>query len=67
MSNNSTPVLGSKEKGLLFVFSGPAGTGKTTLVEMLMEEFSCVKESVSLTTRGQRPTEVDGRPIILFL
>jgi len=61
MSNNPTPLLGDIHKGLLFVLSAPAGTGKTTLVEMLMEEFSCVQESVSLTTRPPRSNEVDGK------
>ncbi|MBB63827.1 MAG: guanylate kinase [Waddliaceae bacterium] len=53
-------VLGNLEKGLLFVVSAPAGTGKTTLVRMLAEEFPCVQQSVSYTTRLPRPSEVDG-------
>jgi guanylate kinase len=53
-------VLGEVNKGLVFVISAPAGTGKTTLVRMLSEEFSCVVESVSYTTRKPRPKEVDG-------
>jgi len=57
----SSKVLGNVERGQLYIFSAPAGTGKTTLVEMLMDEFPCVKESVSLTTRGRRPNEVDGQ------
>ncbi len=53
--------LGGLKKGLLFVISAPAGTGKTTLVRMLKEEFSCIEESVSFTTRKPRPNEVEGR------
>lgn len=49
------------KKGLLFVVSAPAGTGKTTLVRMLVEEFSHVVESVSFTTRSPRANEVAGR------
>jgi guanylate kinase len=49
------------KKGLVFVVSAPAGTGKTTLVRMLIEEFSRVVESVSFTTRAPRPNEVPGR------
>jgi guanylate kinase len=49
------------KKGLVFVISAPAGTGKTTLVRMLLEEFSSVVESVSFTTRQPRPNEVPGR------
>lgn len=55
------PVLGGLKKGLVFVISAPAGTGKTTLVRLLREEFSCVMESVSYTTRSPRPNEVPGR------
>jgi guanylate kinase len=47
--------------GLVFVISAPAGTGKTTLVRMLIEEFSRVVESVSFTTRPPRENEVPGR------
>ncbi len=47
-------------KGLLFVVSAPAGTGKTTLVSMLKEEFPDVLTSVSYTTRQKRPDEVEG-------
>lgn len=54
-------LLGSLPSGLLFVVSAPAGTGKTTLVRMLMDEFSCVKESVSYTTRPPRLGEVEGK------
>ncbi|MBS3904456.1 MAG: guanylate kinase [Simkania sp.] len=54
-------LLGNLKKGLLFVISAPAGTGKTTLVRKLMEEFSCITESVSCTTRAVRSGEVDGK------
>lgn len=40
------------------MLSAPAGTGKTTLVRMLLNEFDCVAESVSCTTRPMRPGEV---------
>jgi guanylate kinase len=54
-------LLGNLAKGLLFVVSAPAGTGKTTLVNMLKKEFSCVVESVSCTTRAPRQAESDGK------
>ena len=54
-------VLGNTKKGLLFVVSAPAGTGKTTLVQMLTDEFSCVIKSVSCTTRKIRHNEVEGK------
>ncbi len=46
---------------MVFVVSAPAGTGKTTLVRMLRDEFACVVESVSYTTRQPRPNEIPGR------
>lgn len=52
--------LGNLKKGLLFVLSAPAGTGKTTLAHMLKEEFECVVISISYTTREIRPDEKNG-------
>ena len=54
-------ILGNLSQGFVFVLSAPAGTGKTTLVRMLSQEFPCIEESVSCTTRPPRPGEVDGR------
>ncbi|MBS0628377.1 MAG: guanylate kinase [Verrucomicrobia bacterium] len=54
-------VLGNLSRGLVFVLSAPAGTGKTTLVRMLTQEFNCIEESVSCTTRTSRPGEVGGK------
>jgi guanylate kinase len=54
-------LLGGLSEGLIFVVSAPAGTGKTTLVRMLCEEFDCVHESISYTTRPARANEVPGR------
>ena len=49
-----------RERGLLFVLSAPAGTGKTTLVHMLEKEFPHVKKSISFTTRKPRKNEKEG-------
>ena len=54
-------LLGGLKEGLIFIVSAPAGTGKTTLVRMLCDEFDCVQESVSFTTRPARANEVQGR------
>lgn len=54
-------LLGNCSKGLLFVISAPAGTGKNTLVDRLKKEFHCVVESVSFTTRSPREGEVNGK------
>jgi len=53
-------ILGSFKRGLAFVVSGPSGAGKTTLVEMLCDEFDCVERSLSFTTRAPRSTEKPG-------
>ncbi len=53
-------LIGNLSRGFVFVLSAPAGTGKTTLVHMLTKEFSCIKESVSYTTRTPRVGEVHG-------
>lgn len=55
----SKKVLGNRKRGLLFIISAPAGTGKSTLVQMLMEEFPRqIVESCSSTTRPPRPGEI---------
>lgn len=42
------------------MLSGPSGTGKDSVVELLMERESGLRFSVSATTRHPRPGEVDG-------
>jgi guanylate kinase len=51
----------SKQLGHLFIISAPAGTGKTTLVNMLTEKYPQVIRNVTCTTREPRPGEVDGK------
>lgn len=49
------------ERGLLLVISGPAGSGKGTVLSKLFEKNgSDFAYSVSATTRAPRPTEIDG-------
>ncbi|MEZ5315712.1 MAG: guanylate kinase [Chlamydiales bacterium] len=56
MSKN---LLGNRNQGILFVISAPAGTGKSTLVEMILKEFpDQIAKSRSCTTRDPRPQEV---------
>ena len=47
-------------RGLLLVISGPAGSGKGTVIKHLMEKERDIAYSVSATTRSPRPGEVDG-------
>ena len=49
-----------KEKGILFVVSGPAGSGKGTVIKLLREIVPELGLSVSATTRAPRPGEVEG-------
>lgn len=53
-------LLGNLKKGKVFVISAPAGTGKTTLVKKLSDEFDCIKTTISYTTRKPRELEKDG-------
>lgn len=53
-------LLGNLDHGLLFIVSAPAGTGKTTLVQMIVNEFPSVVKSVSFTTRKPRSGEIPG-------
>lgn len=43
------------------VVSGPAGVGKNTLVNAVVERFPGMRYSTSVTTRSPRPGEVHGR------
>lgn len=55
MSNNGVPG-----RGLLFVVSAPSGTGKTTVVERLVETMPGLALSRSYTSRPEREGEQDG-------
>ncbi|MBI3263678.1 MAG: guanylate kinase [Acidobacteria bacterium] len=49
-----------ERRGLLFVVSAPSGTGKTTLVERLIEGVPNLRMSRSYTSRPVRAGEIDG-------
>jgi guanylate kinase len=53
-------LLGQRKEGFVFVVSAPAGTGKTTLVDLLVKEFPSIIVSISYTTRQARPHEIEG-------
>lgn len=55
------PLLPINREGLCFIVSAPAGTGKTTLVQMLMDEFPTVIANISFTTREPREGEIHGK------
>ena len=50
----------SRARGLLFIVSAPSGTGKTTLVERLVEQTPRLSMSRSYTSRPARAGELDG-------
>ena len=49
-----------ERKGLLLILSSPSGAGKTTLARALVNEDPNLTFSISVTTRPQRPQEIDG-------
>jgi guanylate kinase len=57
MSNSGTPA---SWRGLLFIVSAPSGTGKTTLVERLVQDVPNLHMSRSYTSRPARAGEKDG-------
>jgi guanylate kinase len=52
--------MSSSARGLLFIVSAPSGTGKTTLVERLVQDLPNLHMSRSYTSRAARPGEHDG-------
>lgn len=48
------------KRGLLIIISGPAGSGKGTVIAELMKNSEDFVYSVSATTRKPRPTDVEG-------
>lgn len=55
-------VVGNKEKtkNLILVISGPSGSGKGCIIELLIKKFG-FRKAVSVTTRKPREGEIDGR------
>ena len=66
MSNEERPPgvpadgVAADRRGLLFIVSAPSGTGKTTLVEKLVQEVPHLRMSRSYTSRSARHGEQDG-------
>jgi len=49
------------ETGKLIVIVAPSGTGKSTMIKRLKNDFPSLVESVSFTTRPIRPGEIEGQ------
>lgn len=60
--NSTAPQrVASSPRGRLIVLVGPSAVGKSTVVKRVREQLPELFFSVSVTTRGPRPGEVDGR------
>jgi guanylate kinase len=50
-----------KRRGLMLVLSSPSGAGKTSIAHALLKQDSHLKNSISVTTRPKRPSEIHGK------
>ena len=56
---DTTPTITARS-GVLLVVCAPSGTGKTTLIQRLRDEFPNFAYSISCTTRAPRGHETNG-------
>ena len=55
-----------KPCGRIFIISAPSGTGKSTVINRLLEMRNDLYFSISATTREPRPGEIDGKSYIFL-
>lgn len=48
-------------RGMLLILSSPSGAGKSTITRQLIQDEPGLQLSISVTTRPQRPSEIDGK------
>ncbi len=53
-------IIRLARRGVMLVLSSPSGAGKGTLSRLLLDTDREIDLSISVTTRGRRPSEVDG-------
>ncbi len=53
-------MTGIARRGVCLVLSAPSGAGKTAIAEALLASEPDLERSISVTTRGIRPNEIDG-------
>ncbi|UCH08875.1 MAG: guanylate kinase [Deltaproteobacteria bacterium] len=52
--------ISEPQEGQLFVITGPSGSGKNTIIEMVRKDLKGLGYSISHTTRAPRKGELDG-------
>lgn len=58
MRNTSANTI--DRRGVMLVLSSPSGAGKSSIARQILDKNSEIELSVSVTTREQRPSEIDG-------
>jgi len=58
--------MDSARSAILLIVSGPTGSGKSTLCERMLNEFSCIQRVITSTTREKRPGEQEGIDYYFF-
>jgi guanylate kinase len=64
--STSPPPESIPRKGIVLIVCGPAGSGKTTLCDRLLGEFSDLRRIITATTRQPRKGEVHGNDYYFF-
>lgn len=60
MEENSIDPSGLAKDALLFIISGPSGSGKGEALKLILETYSDMVHTPTYATRDPRPGEVDG-------
>lgn len=55
-----------KNKGIMIVLSSPSGAGKTSICKKILKINNNIKMSVSVTTRKQRNSELEGKDYYFY-
>lgn len=50
-----------RRQGTMFIFSGPSGGGKSSIIKEIMKKIPNLVLSISVTTREKREGEIDGK------
>lgn len=58
MRNSSASTI--DRRGVMLVLSSPSGAGKSSIAVQILSQNKEIELSVSVTTREQRPSEIDG-------